>query len=57
MQEVFEIPTVKLKNYIRSTVLSYISAKVELYNTYIDGMWCVEVKLEKYCAFYTFKEN
>lgn len=38
MQEVFKIPTVKLKNYTRSTVLLYISAKTELHDTYIEGM-------------------
>lgn len=36
MQEIFKIPVVKLKNYIGSMVFSYVSAKIELQNAYIE---------------------
>lgn len=48
MQKVFKIPIVKLKNYSERMVFSYVSAKTELQNTYIEGMSCVECKLEKH---------
>lgn len=38
VQKVFKIPVVKLKNYVGSMDFSYVSAKIELQNAYIERM-------------------